>query len=128
LLEVQDDERFVRDGPDLLYELPVTFTQAALGAEVEVPTIEGMARIKVPAGIQSGELLRLRGLGLPELNGTVRGDQLVRVLAWTPDELSSDQERLLKELRDVESPAPSKISKRAHKGFWSKVKEAFTGG
>lgn len=128
LLEVADDERFVRDGSNLLYELPVTFGQAALGDEVEVPTIEGTARVKVPAGVQGGEVLRLRGLGLPELNGTVRGDQLVRVLVWTPDELTAEQERLLKELKEVESPAPDKIKRRAHKGFWSKVKEAFTGG
>jgi molecular chaperone DnaJ len=128
LLEVQEDERFTRNGSDLLHELPVTFSQAALGAEVEVPTIEGTAKVKVPAGIQSGELLRLRGLGLPELNGTVRGDQLVRVLVWTPDDLSDAQERVLRELGEVESPAPGKISRRSHKGFWSKVKEAFTGG
>ena len=128
LLEVQEDERFTRNGSDLLHELPVTFAQAALGAEVEVPTIEGSARVTVPAGVQSGELLRLRGLGLPELNGTVRGDQLVRVLVWTPDDLTSEQERALEALRAVESPAPAKISRRAHKGFWSKVKEAFTGG
>jgi molecular chaperone DnaJ len=128
LLEVEDDERFVRNGSDLLHELPVTFAQAALGAEIEVPTVAGTARVTVPAGVQSGELLRLRGLGLPELNGTIRGDQLVRVIVWTPHDLSAEQERVLQELRDVESPAPDKISKRSHKGFWSKVKEAFTGG
>ncbi|MGD8729339.1 MAG: DnaJ C-terminal domain-containing protein, partial [Gemmatimonadota bacterium] len=128
MLDVQDDERFVRQGSDLLHDLPVTFTQAALGAELNVPTIEGTARVTVPAGIQSGEILRLRGLGLPELNGAIRGDQLVRVIVWTPDELTPDQERLLEELREVETAAPEKISKRAHKGFWSKVKEAFTGG
>lgn len=128
LLEVEDDDRFVRKGSDLLHELPITFTQAALGAELKVPTIEGTAKVTIPAGIQSGEILRLRGLGLPELNGTVRGDELVRVLVWTPDELTPEQEGLLKELREVETAAPDKIRKRAHKGFWSKVKEAFTGG
>lgn len=128
LLEVQEDERFTRNGSDLLHELPVTFGQAALGAEVEVPTIEGTARVTVPAGVQSGEVLRLRGLGLPELNGSTRGDQLVRVRVWTPDDLSAEQERILKELREVESPAPAKVTRRSHKGFWSKVKEAFTGG
>jgi molecular chaperone DnaJ len=128
LLEVEDDERFVRNGSDLMHELPITFSQAALGAELDVPTIDGTARVTVPAGVQSGELLRMRGLGLPELNGTVRGDQLVRVIVWTPDDLSGEQERLLKELREVEAPAPAKVRRRAHKGFWSKVKEAFTGG
>ena len=128
LLEVQEDERFVRRGSDLLHDLPVTFSQAALGAELSVPTVEGTARVTVPAGVQSGEMLRLRGLGLPELNGTVKGDQLVRVIVWTPDDLTSEQEQLLQELRVVESPPPDKISPRSHKGFWSKVKEAFTGG
>jgi molecular chaperone DnaJ len=128
LLEVKEDERFVRDGADLLHELPITFTQAALGDEVEVPTIEGTAKVTIPAGVQSGEILRLRGLGLPELNGNTRGDQLVRVVVWTPDELSAEQVRVLKMLKEVEAAAPSKVDRRAHKGFWSKVKEAFTGG
>ena len=128
LLEIQDDPRFVRDGSDLVHELPITFAQAALGAQVDVPTIEGTARLTVPIGIQSGELLRLRGLGLPELNGTVRGDQLVRVVVWTPDELTVEQEEALRRLREVESPPPEKVRRGSHKGFWSRVKEAFTGG
>ena len=128
LLEIQDDPRFVREGADLVHELPITFAQAALGAQVDVPTIEGTARLTVPNGIQSGELLRLRGLGLPELNSTVRGDQLVRVVVWTPDELTVEQEEALRRLREVESPPPEKVRRGSHKGFWSRVKEAFTGG
>jgi molecular chaperone DnaJ len=128
LLEIQEDPRFVRDGSDLVHELPVTFGQAALGAEVEVPTIEGAARLAIPAGIQSGEVLRLKGLGLPELNGTVRGDQLVRVLVWTPDELTPEQEALIKRLREIETAAPAQVRLKTQKGFWSRVKEAFTGG
>jgi molecular chaperone DnaJ len=128
LLEVEDDPRFKREGPNLLYEMPVTFSQAALGAEVEVPTIEGSAKVRVPAGIQSGELLALRGLGLPELNGTTRGDQIVRVIVWTPDDLSDEQEELLRRLAEVESSPPDQVRRGAHKGFWSRVKEAFTGG
>lgn len=128
LLEVQEDPRFQRQGADLVHERPVTFTQAALGAEIEVPTIDGVARLTVPEGIQSGELLRMRGLGLPELHGTVRGDQLVRVVVWTPTDLSSDQKRALQALADVEGSAPEEVRRGAHKGFWSKVKEAFTGG
>ncbi len=127
LLEVQDDPRFVRDGADLIHELPVTFAQAALGAEVEVPTVDASARVDVPAGIQTGEMLRLRGLGLPELDGHGRGDQLVRVVVWTPTDLTDEQERLLRELREVETEAPERVE-RSRKGFWSKVKEAFTGG
>lgn len=126
LLEVEDDPRFVRDGTDLVYELPITFGQAALGDEVEVPTIEGTARVTVPAGIQSGDFLRLKGLGFPELNGHHRGDQLLKVLLWTPDELTPEQEEALRRLREVESPAPERV--RSHKGLWSRVKEAFSPG
>jgi len=128
LLEVQEDPRFVRDGSDLIHEHPVTFAQAALGADVEVPTVDGSAKVTVPAGIQSGEMLRLRGLGLPDLNGRGQGDELVRVVVWTPNELTPEQEKLLLRLREVEAPAPEKIGRKGQKGFWSRVKEAFSGG
>ncbi|MEQ1857457.1 MAG: molecular chaperone DnaJ [Longimicrobiales bacterium] len=128
LLEILEDPRFAREGSDLVHDLPITFGQAALGAEMDVPTIDGTTRVTVPAGIQSGEVLPLKGLGLPELNGTVRGDQLVRVQVWTPDELTPEQESLIKKLREIESPPPSQVRLRSEKGFWSRVKEAFTGG
>jgi molecular chaperone DnaJ len=128
LLEVQEDPRFRRDGSDLLHDLPITFGQAALGDEVEVPTIDGVAKVTIPAGIQSGELLRLKGLGLPELNGAIRGDQLLRVLVWTPEDLTAEQEKLFRQMRTIEAPAPAEIRQGARKGFWSRVKEALTGG
>lgn len=106
----------------------MTFSQAALGGEVDVPTLEGVARVKIPAGIQSGEALRLKGLGIPELNGNVRGDQVVRVVVWTPTDLTSEQEEVLRRLAEVEHSAPDTIRRGSHKGFWSRVKEAFTGG
>jgi len=129
LLEVEQDPRFRRDGADLLHELPITFVQAALGDEVDVPTVEGgSARMEIPAGIQSGETLRLRGLGLPELHGQGHGHLLVRVVVWTPQKLTDDEVRLLEELRELGEPAPDSIDRKPRKGFWSKVKEAFTGG
>ena len=128
LLEVQDDDRFVRDGANLLFELPVTFAQAALGDEVEVPTVEGSARVNVPPGVQSGVLLRLRGQGLPELHGNgARGDLLVRVLVYTPQKPGPEVREVLERLREVEEPAPARMD-GDRKGFWSKVREAFTGG
>ncbi|HEX6589456.1 MAG TPA: molecular chaperone DnaJ [Longimicrobiales bacterium] len=127
VMDVKDDPRFVRDGADLVHDLAVTFSQAALGAEVEVPTVDGVARVTIPAGTQSGRMLRLRGRGLPHLRGGGRGDQLVRVIVWTPTRLDVEQERLLRELARVESPAPNADSVRREGGFWSKVKEAFTG-
>ncbi len=126
LLEVEEDTPFVRDGPHLRYELPVTFSQAALGAEMEVPTVEGTVRLTIPPGIQSGEVLRLRGRGLPELNGRGRGDQLVRIVVWTPDRLTVEQEEVLQALHDVEDPAPEQIEGESPRSLWSRVKEAFT--
>lgn len=127
LLEVQEDARFVREGSNLIHERPITFTQAALGAEIEVPTIDGEARLTIPDGIQGGELLRMRGLGLPGLNDSTRGDQLVRVVVWTPTDLNGAQRDALRSLAEVEEAAPDTVRRGAHKGFWSRVKEAFTG-
>jgi molecular chaperone DnaJ len=126
LLEVKEDPRFMRDGEDLLFELPITFSQAALGEQVEVPTVEGAVRLTIPAGIQTGEVLRLRGQGLPGLHGRGRGDQLVRVRVWTPQNLSKDQERLLQELKEMEEPPPQEARSGEERGFWSRVKEAFS--
>jgi molecular chaperone DnaJ len=128
LLDVEEDERFARDGSNLVHERPVTFAQAALGAEVEVPTVKGTARVDIPSGTQSGTLLRLRGQGLPDLEGRGRGDLLIRVVVWTPEPLSSEQEKLLEQLREVEDDAPERIDGRDRKGFWSRMKEAFSGG
>lgn len=126
VLEVQEDPRFVRDGADLIYELPITFSQAALGAEVEVPTVTGVARLKIPAGTQSGRLLRMKGRGLPHLRGGGRGDQIVRVVVWTPTELTPEQEALFRQLAKVESPPPAKTGQKEERGFWSKVRGAFS--
>ena len=125
LLEVEEDPSFVRDGSQLISELPVTVSQAVLGDEVEVPTVDGSVRLKVPAGTHSGELLRLREQGLPELGGGRRGDQLVRIVIWIPDHLTAEQERLYRQLREIEEPAPEQLEDR--KGFWSRMKEALGG-
>lgn len=126
LLEVKDDPRFVRDGENLLYQLPVTFTQAALGDEVEVPTVTGKVRLTIPPGTQSGEILRLRGQGLPGLHGRGRGDELVRVKVWIPRRLTREQEEILEQLREVEEAPPENAGEEGGGGFWSRVKEAFS--
>jgi molecular chaperone DnaJ len=129
LLEVEDDPRFVRHEDDLVTELPITFAQAALGDEVEVDTVSGKARVTIPAGTQSGEALRLRGQGVPRLTGDGRGDLLVRIRVWTPTHLSSEQEELLLRLKEVEDAAPERVDEAGErKGFWSRVKEAFSAG
>jgi molecular chaperone DnaJ len=127
VMEVEEDERFMRDGNDLIYELPITYTQAALGSDVEIPVVGGTARVKIPPGIQSGRMLRLRGKGLPHLQGAGRGDMIVRVIVWVPEELTAEQAALLQKLAKIETKAPTKLAPDEDRGFWSKVKEAFGG-
>ena len=125
LLEVAEDERFTRDGDDLVLEVPLTFGQAALGTRLEVPTVEGgTTPVEVPPGVQSGEVIRLKGEGLPELNGRRHGDLLVRLAVWVPDRLTPEQERIIRRLCEVEDSAPERIDVAERRGFWSRVKEA----
>ncbi len=124
--EVEDDPRFIRDGADLVYDLAVTFSQAALGAELEVPTVAEPEKIRVPAGVQSGRTLRLRGKGLPQLQGTGRGDLIVRFTVWTPSDLTPEQETLFRRLGELEAAPPVSGEEGKERGFWHKVREAFT--
>jgi molecular chaperone DnaJ len=119
MLDIKDDERFERHGDDLIYDLDLSFSQAALGGEYEVPTPYGSESLRIPAGTQPETVLRLRGKGLPILGQDGKGDLLVRVHIWTPERLTDEQERLFRELAKLEGAAP----KRAP-GFWSKLKEA----
>ena len=101
-VQVQQHGWFRRreNSADVLLDLNVTFPGAALGIEMEVPTLDGMDKVKVPAGIQSGEVLRMKGKGIPHLGREGRrGDQLVTVRVQTPDKLSKEQKKLLEELQ-----------------------------
>ena len=124
VIEVEDDPRFLRDGSDLVHDLGVTFSQAALGVELEVPTVAGSEKVRVPAGVQSGNTITLRGKGLPHLGGGGRGDQHVRVHVWTPTQLTPEQEELFRKLAQLEGPVPGGEGK-SRQGFWDKVKGAF---
>lgn len=125
LVEVEEDKRFQRSGDDLVYTLAVTMSQAALGARLEIPTIiDGSAMLEVPAGIQSGQALRLRERGMPRLRGSGRGDQIVRVLVWTPTNLSREEREVLERLAEVEREPP--VPDTEEPGFWERVKRAFT--
>ena len=97
-LSVKQHEFFQREGDNILYELPISFAQAALGDELEVPTLEDNVRLKFPAGSQSGEVLRLKNKGIPHLHGRGRGDQLVRLLVVTPESLTKKERQLFEEL------------------------------
>ena len=119
MLDIKEDDRFERQGDDLVYDLPVSFSQAALGGEHAVPTPYGEERLKIPSGTQPETVLRLRGKGLPILGQDAKGDLLVRVRVWTPERLNEEQERLFRELAKVEGEPPKRSP-----GFWSKLKEA----
>ncbi len=98
VIEEAPHHHFKRDGDDIIYELDLSFPEAALGSEVEVPTLNGRAKLKIEPGIQSGKILRMRDKGLPHLNGYGKGDQLVTINIFTPTKLSSKEKDLLKEL------------------------------
>ena len=97
-LSVKQHELFAREGDDIFYELPVNFAQAALGTQMEVPTLEGDVKLKVPAGSQTGQVFKLKSKGIPHLHGRGRGDQLVELLIVTPDSLTKRERQLFEEL------------------------------
>ena len=121
IFEVEEDERFERDGENLYCEVLVTYPQLVLGAEIEVPAISGKATISVPPGTQSGEVFQLRGRGLPRVNASGKGDLHVRVQLWTPD-ANGDERALIEQLASVQTAPPAK---RDHdRGFWARMKES----
>jgi molecular chaperone DnaJ len=119
MLDIKDDERFERQGDDLVYDLALSFSQAALGTAVTVPTPYGDQEVQVAAGTQPETVIRLRGRGLPVLGQTAKGDLIVRVHVWTPERLTAEQDRLFRELATLEGEPPKRSP-----GFWSKLKEA----
>lgn len=124
-IEEVPHEALQREGQDVVYNLHLNFIDAALGTSVEVPTIIGKAKIKIPAGTQSGKIFRLKGKGIPELNNSYSvGDELIDVNIWTPKKLSDKEKKLLEQLRDSENfkPSPGKNEK----GFFDRVRDHFS--
>ena len=123
LIEEIEHSQLKRDGNNLYYDLYINFVDAAIGTSVETPTIEGKAKIKIEAGTQSGKILRLRGKGLPSVNSYGRGDLLVNINVWTPQQLSSDEKKTLEKLRESENfkPNPSK----SDKSYFQRMHEYF---
>ncbi len=119
MLDIKEDDRFEPQGDDLYFDLPLSFSQAALGGEFAIPTPYGDEEVRIPGGTQPETVLRLKGQGLPVLGQNTKGDLLIRVHVWTPERLTDEQERIFQELAKLEGEAP----KRAP-GFWSKLKEA----
>jgi len=112
-----------RHDNDLICKMPIRFTQAALGADIEVPTLGGKAGIKIPRGTKNGQVFRLSGQGLPDLRSRRRGDEYVRVEVEIPQKLTSEQERLLREYAETEGATIAPESKR----FFEKLIEYFAG-
>ncbi len=124
-LELEDDPRFERHGDDLVYDLPISFSQAALSEEFDIPTPLGNVHVRVPAGSQTGSVLTVRGKGLPSLSRGGLGDLHVRLQVWTPTNLSREQEELFRSLAELEGDPPSDES--LGRRFWNHVKETFSG-
>jgi molecular chaperone DnaJ len=121
-IQVEAHRYFRRQGNDLLLDVPINFAQAALGAEVEIPTLDEPTRLHIPAGTQSGRVVRVRGKGVPYLRAGGRGDLQVRLHVVTPTELNDDQRQLLEKLAQTFG---TEIKPRENKGFFEKVKDAF---
>lgn len=121
VIHVEEHPLFEREGADLLCELPLSIAQAALGAKVDVPTVDGRVEIEVQAGTQSGDILRLRNQGLPRLGTSGRGDQLVRMFVEVPTKLSAEQRELLEKFAELSGDEVTPM----RRGFLNKLKDLF---
>ncbi|MCB0706934.1 MAG: molecular chaperone DnaJ [Saprospiraceae bacterium] len=116
-------EHLQRDGQNLIFDLYLNFADAAIGTSVEVPTIDSLVKIKVPAGTQGGKIFRLKGKGLPSVQSYGKGDQLIHVNVWTPKKLNDEEKKLLERMRELPNfkPSPGK----SEKSFFEKMKDIF---
>jgi molecular chaperone DnaJ len=124
IIEEEPHKDLHREGLNVAYELHITFTDAVFGTQLEVPTIDGRAKIKIPAGTQSGKIFRLKGKGFPAVNSYEKGDQLIHVSIWTPQNISSEEKVMLEKLSSSPNfkPRPDKNDK----GFFDKIREMFS--
>lgn len=124
VIQIQSHDYFEREGDHIFCELPLTFTQAALGDEVEVPTVHGNVKLKVPAGTQSGKTFRLKGKGVPNVRGRGQGDQHIKIRVITPTKLTDKQKDLL---RDFNETGGNDSTSEQDSGFFHRFKKAFKG-
>lgn len=122
-IEEVQDENLIRDGQNVLYKLSINFADAALGTVIEVPTIGGKAKVKIPEGTQSGKVLRLKSKGLPSVNSYGKGDQLIYVSVYTPKTLSKEERKTLEKLKD--SPNFNPEFEKTDRNFFDNVKDFF---
>jgi molecular chaperone DnaJ len=118
---VEEHPLFQREGQDVICAIPISFVQAALGADIDVPTLTGSAKLKIPAGTQPGHTFRLKGKGFPHLRGSGIGDQLCRIVVEVPAGLTSKQKELLREFERLNGDNSTPITQ----GFFDKVKQIF---
>ncbi|TAE07986.1 MAG: molecular chaperone DnaJ [Bacteroidetes bacterium] len=123
VIEEIPHEQLQRDGKNLIYELTISFPDAVLGAEVAIPTLEGAHTLKIEQGTQSGKIVRLRGKGLRDIEGYDRGDLLVHINIWTPQNLTKQERELIEQLRDIKSVTPKQ--ERNSKSFFERMREFF---
>lgn len=123
LIEEEAHQQLQRDGHNVVFDLHVSFPDAVFGANLEVPTIEGKAKIKIPAGTQSGKIFRLKGKGFPVINSYERGDQLIHVNVWTPQQLSGEEKDMLERMQKSKNFQPN--PEKNEKSFFEKVREMF---
>ncbi|MGC3999782.1 MAG: molecular chaperone DnaJ [Anaeromyxobacter sp.] len=119
VIQVREHPIFKREETEVLCEVPLSFAQAALGASIDVPTLDGPTKLKIPAGTQSGRVFRIKGKGIPSLQGSGRGDQHIRVVLETPTHLTREQRELLERFAEISGDETHPHAK----SFWQKVKE-----
>jgi molecular chaperone DnaJ len=123
VIEEEEHPLFKRDGQHVFYDLYLNLADAALGTNVEIPTLGGKARVKIDEGTQSGKTLRLRGKGLPSVNGGPRGDMFATINVWTPQNLSQEERKMLEGIRGKTNFEPNPDKK--DKGFFDRMREFF---
>ena len=123
LITIEDHETLIRDGKNLHFDHYISFADAALGTTSEIPTVSGKVKIKLEEGIQSGKILRLKGKGLPSVNGYGKGDLLVHINVWTPQDLSKDEKKFFESCKKSDTFTPNPT--RSDKSFFDRVREMF---
>ncbi len=123
VIEEVEHEFLKREGLNLFYDHFISFVDAAIGTHIEVPTIDGRAKIKIPPGTQSGKIFRLKGKGFPEVQGYSKGDQLIQVNVWTPQHMSAEEKEALEKMNQSENFKPN--PNKGDKSFFDRVREAF---
>jgi molecular chaperone DnaJ len=124
LIEEEQHKELQRDGLNVAFDLYISIPDAVFGSQVEVPTIDGRAKIKIPPGTQSGKIFRLKGKGFPAVNSYEKGDQLIHVNVWTPQHLSAEEKQMIEKLQGSNNFKPN--PDKNERSFFDKVREIFS--